>query len=136
MSHRCSVLRWAGLVAALLVLLGVVALAPGAVSASAGAQAASPPIICVRVPASGLLPPGQSASTQLEPSNMWQWSASSANQAFRWQLINRAGGVVASGSSPGPGGSIFVPFGDYRWKVTNLGFVGQYWSRVCWSSGP
>src|SRR5919206_103956 len=93
-------------------------------------------VICGRVPSSGLLPPGATASTSLEPSNQWQWSASSANQPFSWKLIRRDGVVVASGSSPGPGGSIFVPFNDYRWQVTNNGFVGQYWPRVCWSPGP
>jgi hypothetical protein len=115
----------------------VVALAAGLVPSALSASAApTPPVICVRVPSSGLLPPGQTASTQLEPSNQWTWSASSANQRFSWKLIRRDGVVVASGSSPGPGGSVLVPFNYYRWQVTNQGFVGQYWPRVCWSSGP
>ena len=130
MSALVSLRRWS-LFAALLAALAL-ALVPSALSTSA---APTPPGFCVRVPSSGLLSPGKTASTQIEPSNEWTWSASSANQPFRWQLINRNGVVVASGSSPGPGGSIFVPFNYYRWQVTNLGTLGQYW-RVCWSSGP
>ena len=124
-------IRRRSLLAALLVVAAV-ALVPSALSASA---APTPPTICQRLPTSGLLPPGATASTPFELSNTWQWSASSAHQPFRWQLINRAGVVVASGSSPGTGGSILVPFNYHRWKVTNQGFVGQYWT-ACWSSGP
>jgi hypothetical protein len=121
---------------ALAALLAVLVLPIAASAASAGASAApTPPTICQRLPTSGLLPPGQSAQTQLEPSNLWQWSASSAHQPFRWQLINRLGTVVRTGVSQGAGGSIFVPFDYYRWRVTNLGNVGQFWT-VCWSSGP
>jgi hypothetical protein len=75
------------------------------------------------------------ASTPLEPSMQWQWSASSANQPFSWKLIRHDGVVVASGSSLGAGDSILVPFSSYLWQVTNRGSVGQYW-RVCWSSQP
>jgi len=134
MSEVRSKLRRRGAIVALLTAFAVL-IAASAVAASASARSAAPPVFCVRVPQSGLLPPGQSASTQLEPSNQWQWTASSAHQPFRWQLINRAGVVVASGSSPGTGGTVFVPFNYYRWKVTNLGSVGQYWT-ACWSSGP
>ena len=130
MSHPRSILKRRGVFAALFVALAIV-LAPSAISASA-----SPPVICLRVPSSGLLPPGATTSTPLEPSNEWQWSASSANQPFKWAVIRRDGVVVASGFSPGPGGSVFVPFNYYRWQVTNEGSVGQYWPRVCWSSGP
>jgi len=130
-----SILSRRGVISAFLAAFAV-ALTPSALSAAApSTRAASPPVICQRLPTSGLLPPGQSASTPLEPSNMWQWSASSAHQPFRWQLINRAGFVVASGSSFGNGGSVFVPFNYYRWQVTNRGNVGQFWT-VCWSSGP
>ncbi|HYZ77518.1 MAG TPA: hypothetical protein VE596_09100 [Gaiellaceae bacterium] len=134
MSHPRSILKRRGVFAALFAALAVV-LAPSALSASASPSAASPPVICLRVPSSGLLPPGQTASTPLEPSNEWQWSASSARQPFRWAVINRNGVIVASGYSPGPGGSVFVPFNYNRWQVTNLGNVGQYW-RACYSSGP
>ena len=134
MSEVRSKLRRRGAMVALLTAFAVL-IAASAVAASASARSAAPPVFCVPVPQSGLLPPGQSASTQLEPSNQWQWTASSAHQPFRWQLINRAGVVVASGSSPGTGGTVFVPFNYYRWKVTNLGSVGQYWT-ACWSSGP
>ena len=134
MSYIASLLRRRGALVAVLAALAAM-LAASALSAAASVQAASPPVICQRLPLSGLLPPGQTASTQLEPSNQWQWSASSANQPFSWKLIRRDGVVVASGSSPGPGGSILVPFNYYRWQVKNQGFVGQYW-RVCWSSGP
>ena len=134
MSDFRSRVRGRGAIVVVLAALAAL-IAAGSISASASRAAAAPPVICVRVPQTGLLPPGQSASTQLEPSNQWQWSASSAHQPFRWQLINRAGGVVASGSSPGTGGSVFVPFNYYRWKVTNQGSFGQYWT-ACWSSGP
>jgi hypothetical protein len=129
MSHPRSILKRRGVFAALFVALAVL-LASSALSASA-----SPPVICLRVPSSGLLPPGATASTPLEPSNEWQWSASSAHQPFRWAVINRNGVVVASGSSAGAGGSVFVPFNNNLWQVTNLGNVGQYW-RACYSSGP
>jgi hypothetical protein len=130
MSALLSLRRWS-LFAALLAAL-VVVLVPSALSASA---APTPPGFCVRLPSSGLLPPGATASTPLEPSMQWQWSASSANQPFSWKLIRHDGVVVASGSSLGAGDSIFVPFNSYLWQVTNRGSVGQYW-RVCWSSGP
>ena len=129
MSHPRSNLKRRGALAALFVALAVL-LASSALSASA-----SPPVICLRVPSSGLLPPGATTSTPLEPSNEWQWSASSANQPFRWAVINRNGVIVASGSSPGPGGAVFVPFNYNLWQVTNRGTVGQYW-RACYSSGP
>jgi hypothetical protein len=134
MSDIRSLLRRRGALVAVLAALAAL-LAASALSAAAAAGPASPPVICQRLPLSGLLPPGQTASTQFEASNQWQWSASSAHQAFVWKLIRRDGAVVASGSSPGPGGSIFVPFNSYRWQVTNHGNVGQWW-RVCWSSGP
>jgi hypothetical protein len=129
MSALVSFRRWS-LVAALLVALAV-ALVPSALSASP-----TPPVLCQRVPTSGLLPPGATASTPLEPSMQWQWSASSSNQPFSWKLIRRDGVVVASGFSPGPGGSVLVPFNYYLWQVTNKGTGGQYWPRVCWSSQP
>jgi hypothetical protein len=129
MSHPRSILKRKGVFAALVVALAVV-LAPSAITASA-----SPPVICLRVPSSGLLPPGATTSTPLEPSNEWQWSASSANQPFKWAVINRNGVIVASGSSLGAGGSVFVPFNDNLWQVTNRGNVGQYW-KACYSSGP
>jgi hypothetical protein len=130
MSALLSLRRWS-LFAALLAAL-VVVLVPSALSASA---APTPPSICQRLPTSGLLPPGATASTPLELSNMWKWSASSAHQPFRWALIRRDGVVVASAFSSGAGGSIFVPLNYYRWQVTNLGNVGQFWT-VCSSSGP
>jgi hypothetical protein len=123
--HRLS------LFAVVLVAL-VVALVPSALSAAASP---TPPVICQRLPTSGLLPPGATASTPLEPSMQWTWSASSANQPFSWKLIRHDGLVVAQGSSPGPGGSVAVPFNSYLWQVTNQGSVGQYW-KVCWSSQP
>jgi hypothetical protein len=128
MSALFSFRRWS--MVAMAVGLAV-ALVPSALPASP-----TPPVLCQRVPTSGVLLPGATASTPIEFSNQWQWSASSANQPFSWKLIRRDGVVVASGSSPGPGGSIFVPFNYYRWQVTNQGSVGQYWPRVCWSSGP
>ena len=134
MSDFQSILRRRGAIATLLAALAVL-LAVSAVSASASARAVSPPTFCVRLPSTGLLPPGQTASTQLEPSNMWQWSASSAHQPFNWGLINRNGVVVRSGFSTGAGGALFVPFNYYRWQVTNRGNVGQFWT-VCWNSGP
>ena len=126
---RVLSLRRLSLFAVVLVAL-VVALVPSALSASP-----TPPVICQRLPTSGLLPPGATASTPLEPSMQWQWSASSANQPFSWKLIRHDGVVVASGFSPGRGDSILVPFNSYLWQVTNQGSVGQYW-RVCWSSQP
>ena len=129
MSRLVSLRRWS-LVAALLVALAV-ALVPSALSASP-----TPPVLCQRVPTSGLLPPGATASSPLDASMQWQWTASSANQPFSWKLIRQDGVVVASGSSPGPGDSILVPFNNYLWQVTNHGSVGQYWPRVCWSSQP
>jgi hypothetical protein len=121
---------------ALAALLAVLVLPIAASAVSAGASAApAPPSICQRVPTSGLLPPGQTAQTQLELSNLWQWSASSAHQPFRWQLINRLGTIVVAGTSQGTGGSVFVRLDYYRWRVTNLGTVGQFWT-VCSSSGP
>src|SRR5947209_4581475 len=65
MSDFQSILRWRGAIATLLAALAVL-LAVTAVSASASARAASPPTFCVRLPSTGLLPPGQTASTQLE----------------------------------------------------------------------
>ena len=130
MSTLLSLRRWS-LFAALLAAL-VVVLVPSALSASASP---TPPVICQRLPTSGLLPPGATASTPLELSNTWKWSASSAHQPFRWQLVRRDGVVVVSGFSAGAGGSVFVPLNYYRWQVTNQGSVGQFWT-VCWSSGP
>ena len=124
-------IRRRSLLAALLVVAAV-ALVPSALSASA---APTPPTICQRLPPSGLLPPGATASTPFELSNTWKWSASSAHQPFRWQLVRRDGVVVVSGFSAGAGGSVFVPLNYYRWQVTNQGSVGQFWT-VCWSSGP
>jgi hypothetical protein len=122
----------ARIVAAALLALAAVALLPSAVSASA---APTPPSICQRVPTSGLLPPGATASTSIQLSNQWQWSASSSHQPFRWAIVRRDGAVVVSGFSAGAGGSIFVPLNYYRWQVTNQGSVGQFWT-VCSSSGP
>ncbi|TMK90506.1 MAG: hypothetical protein E6G42_09655 [Actinobacteria bacterium] len=130
MSVLLSLRKWS-LFAAILAAL-VVVLVPSALSASA---APTPPTICQRLPTSGLLPPGATASTPFEFSNTWQWSASSAHQPFRWALVRRDGVVVAAGSSAGAGGTIFVPLNYYRWQVTNQGNVGQFWT-VCWSSGP
>ena len=130
MSTLLSLRRWS-LFAALLAAL-VVVLVPSALSASASP---TPPVICQRLPTSGLLPPGATASTPLELSMQWQWSASSAHQPFRWQLVRRDGVAVVSGFSAGAGGSVFVPLNYYRWQVTNQGSVGQFWT-VCWSSGP
>jgi hypothetical protein len=131
MSQLLSLRRWS--IFAALVLALAVALVPSALSAAASP---TPPVICQRLPTSGLLPPGATASTPLEPSMQWTWSASSANQPFSWKLIRRDGVVVASGFSPGPGGSVLVSFNYYLWQVTNQGNVGQYWPRVCWSSQP
>jgi hypothetical protein len=133
MSDARRRLKRRGVLAALLAVV-VLPIAASAVTATASAGP-TPPTICQRVPTSGLLPPGQTAQTSLQLSNLWQWSASSAHQPFRWQLINRAGTVVFTGMSQGAGGTISVPLDYYRWRVTNLGTVGQYWT-VCSSSGP
>jgi hypothetical protein len=130
MSALFSLRRWS-LFAALVAAL-VVVLVPSALSASA---APTPPTMCQRLPLSGLLPPGATATTPLEFSMTWQWSASSAHQPFRWALVRRDGVVVAAGSSTGAGGTITVPLNYYRWQVTNLGNLGQFWT-VCWSSVP
>src|SRR2546423_5710765 len=98
-------LRRGGLLVALLVALGVV-LVPSALSASA---APTPPAMCQRLPLSGLLPPGGAASTSFQLSNQWQWSASSAHQPVRWQLVRRDGAVVLSGVSAGGGGPGLLP---------------------------
>jgi hypothetical protein len=130
MSALLSLRRWS-LFAALLVALAV-ALVPSALSASASP---TPPTICQRLPTSGLLPPGATASTPLEFSMTWQWSASSAHQPFSWKLIRSDGVVVASGFSAGAGDTVSEPLNYYLWQVTNHGSVGQYW-KVCWSSVP
>ncbi len=92
---------------------------------------------CVRVPQFGYLPPGRSASTEIEFSSFWAWSASSAHQPFHWQLRSYpylgdlSGHIVHQGDSRGEGGSLQVAPGLYRWEVTNKGTVGQAWT-VCW----
>ena len=92
---------------------------------------------CVRVPLIGYLPPGRSASTDIESSSFWRWSASSAHQPFHWELHTSSflgdpwDRIIYQGDSRGDGGSLQVRPGLYRWEVTNKGTVGQAWT-VCW----
>lgn len=104
------------------------------VAGTAGASEPTPVTTCVRVPVSGELAPGSTASSPVEYGSTWRWSAASAGQRYRWSLVDASGGTVMFGQSDGSAGSLFLwSAGSYRWRVLNGGTVGQHWT-LCVSS--
>lgn len=117
----------------LLVTVSAVLLAIGAGAGATTNPALAPPIGpfstgCARVPASGTLAPGASASISPKYSNLWTWTAGSAGQQFQWTITNTT--PLATGQTSSSG-SRSVPAANHGFTIRNLGVVGQWWT-VCW----